>query len=87
MSKRSDLWRQAQVCLSLARLTDDPALKELYEDMAVEFAHTAARQPDFDNVKEGGLRRAADRRSSLNSINAAMRCVCNRARRGGQRTS
>jgi hypothetical protein len=61
MSKRSDLWRQAQVCLSLARLTDDPALKTLYEDMAVEFAHTAARQPDFDSVKiwdsESGLRR------------------------------
>jgi hypothetical protein len=61
MSKRSDLWRQAQVCLSLARVAGDPVLKELYEDMAVEFAHTAAREPDLDSVEtsdtEGGLRR------------------------------
>ena len=44
MSKRSYLWRQAQVCLSRARVTADPLLKELYEDMAVEFAHNAARE-------------------------------------------
>jgi hypothetical protein len=51
MSKRSDLWHQAQNCLSLARATADPALKELYEDMALEFAHTAARDRDTENVK------------------------------------
>ena len=33
MSKRSYLWRQAQICLSRARATGDPSLKELYEDM------------------------------------------------------
>jgi hypothetical protein len=36
-SERSYLWRQAQICLSRARATGDPILKELYEDMAVEF--------------------------------------------------
>ena len=51
MSKRSDLWHQAQVCLTLARVAGDPVLKELYENMAVEFAHTAAREPDFDDVE------------------------------------
>jgi hypothetical protein len=29
-----------QVCVSLARLTDDPALKRGYEDLAVEFAQS-----------------------------------------------
>ena len=51
MSKRSYLWRQAQVCLSRARVTADPLLKELYEDMAVEFAHNAARERDLDSFK------------------------------------
>ena len=51
MSKRSYLWRQAQVCLSRAQVTGDPVLKELYEDMAVDFAHNAAREQDLDSVK------------------------------------
>jgi hypothetical protein len=39
MSKRSYFWRQAQVCMSLARACKDPALKERYEDLAFDFAH------------------------------------------------
>jgi len=48
MSKRSYLWRQAQICLSRARATGDPILKELYEDMAVDFAHNAAHEQDLE---------------------------------------
>jgi hypothetical protein len=44
MSKRSDMWRQAQVCMSLARATDDPLLKEPYEDLAVDLARNAERE-------------------------------------------
>jgi hypothetical protein len=44
MSKRSYLWRQAQVCTSLARVTEDPVLKERYEDLAVAFAQNAERE-------------------------------------------
>ena len=44
MSKRSDIWRQAQVCMSLARATDDPFLKERYEDLAVDLARNAERE-------------------------------------------
>ena len=51
MSKRSYLWRQAQVCLSRARVTGDPVLKELHEDLAVDFAHNAAREHDLEIVK------------------------------------
>ena len=48
MSKRSYLWRQAQICLSRARVTGDPILKVLYEDMAVDFAHNAAHEQDLE---------------------------------------
>jgi len=51
MSKRSYLWHQAEVCLSRARVSGDPALKELYEDMAADFAHDAAREQNPDSVK------------------------------------
>jgi len=51
MSKRSYLWRQAEVCLSRARTSGDPVLKELYEDMAVDFAHDAAREQNLDSVR------------------------------------
>ena len=44
MSKRSDMWRQAQVCMSLARTTDDPFLKERYDDLAVDLARNAERE-------------------------------------------
>ena len=37
--------------MSRARVTADPLLKELYEDMAVEFAHNAARERDLDSFK------------------------------------
>jgi len=51
MSKRSYLWHQAEVCLSRARTSSDPVLKELYEDMAVDFAHDAAREQNLDSVR------------------------------------
>jgi hypothetical protein len=38
MSKRSYFWRQAQVCMSLARACNDPVLKEGYERLALGFA-------------------------------------------------
>jgi len=38
MSKRSDFWRQAQVCMSLARACNDPVLKGRYEELALDFA-------------------------------------------------
>ena len=44
MSKRSDMWRQAQVCMSLARATNDPLLKERYEELAVDLARNAERE-------------------------------------------
>jgi hypothetical protein len=50
MPKRSDLWRQAQVYMSLARVTNDPALKEQYEDLAVDLARKAERER-FDSAK------------------------------------
>ena len=51
MSKRSYLWRQAEVCLSRARVSGDPVLKELYEDLAAEFAHDAACEQNLDSLK------------------------------------
>jgi hypothetical protein len=51
MSKRSYLWHQAEVCLLRARTSGDPVLKELYEDMAVDFAHDAAREQNLDSVR------------------------------------
>jgi broad specificity phosphatase PhoE len=61
MSKRSYLWRQAQACLSRARVTADPLLKELYEDMAVEFARNAARERDLDSFKTSDWESDGDR--------------------------
>jgi hypothetical protein len=34
--------------MSLARLTDDPALKRSYEDLAVEFAQNIGGERDLD---------------------------------------
>jgi len=48
MSKRSDLWRQAQVCMSLARATADPVLKQRYEVLALEFAEKLGGEQDLD---------------------------------------
>ena len=55
MSKRSYLWRQAEECLSRARVSGDPVLKELYEDMAAEFAHDAARQRTLDSLENSEI--------------------------------
>jgi hypothetical protein len=55
MSKRSYYWRQAQVCMSLARVTDDPFLKERYEDLAVDFAQNAERERLESLDLESGL--------------------------------
>ena len=55
MSKRSYLWRQAEVCLSRARVSGDPVLKELYEDLAAEFAHDAACEQNLDSLKNSEL--------------------------------
>ena len=50
-TKRSYLRHQAQVCMSLARATNDPVLKERYEDLAVDFARNAGREQDLDSIK------------------------------------
>ena len=50
-TKRSHLWHQAQVCMSLARATNDPVLKERYEDLAVDLARNASREQDLDSTK------------------------------------
>jgi hypothetical protein len=54
MSKRSDLWRQAQVCMSLARATDDPVLKERYVDLAVDLVWNAERESPGDKMSDQG---------------------------------
>ena len=59
--RRSYFWRQAQVCMSLARATDDLTLRQHYEDLALEFAQKLGRERDLDisdssldAVKPGG---------------------------------
>ena len=37
--------------MSLARATNDPVLKERYEDLAVDFARNAGREQDLDSIK------------------------------------
>ena len=51
MLQRSYFWHQAQVCMSLARVTDDPVLKQQYEDLAINFARSAGREGDLDGVR------------------------------------
>ena len=46
--RRSYFWRQAQVCMSLARVSDDPVLKQHYEELALEFAQNAGDERDHD---------------------------------------
>jgi hypothetical protein len=46
--QRSYFWHQAQVCMSLARATDDPVLKQRCEDLALEFAQNAGDKRDLD---------------------------------------
>jgi len=50
MSKRSYFWHQAQICMSLARVTSDPVLKERYEDLALGFVQNAGREQDLDST-------------------------------------
>jgi hypothetical protein len=50
MSKRSYFWHQAQVCMSLARVCNDPILKERYEDLALNFAQKTGREQDLDST-------------------------------------
>lgn len=46
MSRRSYFLHQAQVCGSLARGTDDPKLKQRYEDLAIEFLQRGSCEND-----------------------------------------
>jgi hypothetical protein len=41
--------------MSLARATNDPVLKERYEDLAVDFAQNAERELDLDSDKSSDL--------------------------------
>jgi len=43
-------WRQARVCMTLARASDDPALKQYYEELALKFAQNAANEHDPDDI-------------------------------------
>jgi len=44
-------WRQARVCMTLARASDDPALKLYYEELALKFAQDAAEnEHDPDDI-------------------------------------
>jgi len=45
---RSYYWRQAQVCMSLARASGDPLHRQCYEDLALEFAQSAVGERDLD---------------------------------------
>ena len=45
---RSYLWRRAQVCMSLARATDDPAHKQRYQDLALELVLKANNERGLD---------------------------------------
>jgi hypothetical protein len=36
--------------MALARATNDPALKERYEDLAVDFARNAGREQNLDSI-------------------------------------
>ena len=41
--------------MSRARVSGDPVLKELHEDLAAEFAHDAACEPNLDSLKNSEL--------------------------------
>ena len=42
-------------CVCRARVSGDPVLKELYEDMAAEFAHDTAGEQNLDSLKNSEL--------------------------------
>jgi hypothetical protein len=48
MAMRSYFWHQAQVCMALARGTNDLVLKRRYEDLALDFAQNAGSERDLD---------------------------------------
>ena len=56
-------WRQARVCMTLARASDDPALKQYYEELALKFAQNAVNEHDditvvpFPNLDSGNTNR------------------------------
>ena len=55
--------RQARVCMALARASDDPALKQYYEELALKFAQNAVNEHDditvvpFRNLDSGNTNR------------------------------
>ena len=56
-------WRQARVCMALARASDDPARKQYYEELALGFVQKARSEPDditvapFANLDSGNTNR------------------------------
>jgi hypothetical protein len=46
--RHSYFWHQAQVCMSLARVSDDTVFKQRYEELALEFAQTAGDERDLN---------------------------------------
>ena len=55
MTSRSYYLHQAQVCMSLARGTDNPSLKRRYEDLVIEFMNRGWREPDSEDDAESDL--------------------------------
>jgi hypothetical protein len=43
--------------MSLARITDDPSLKQRYQNMAIDFAQSAENEPDPDANSSDSPRR------------------------------
>jgi hypothetical protein len=54
MSPRSYNWHKAQVCMSLARATDDPSLKRTYESLALDFLERGDERRDTASRTESG---------------------------------
>ncbi len=50
MSRRSYFLHQAEVCGSLARGTDDPALKQRYEDLEIDFLQRGSCESELDDI-------------------------------------
>ena len=46
--------------MSLARVTDDPVLKERYEDLAINFVRNAGRERDHDGKQTSTLGRTKE---------------------------
>jgi hypothetical protein len=41
-------WRQAQVCMALARASDDPVLRRYYEELTLAFVQNAWNDRDLN---------------------------------------